>query len=104
MDSMNKSLDIKKLIEYPQVGILSKEIIKTNNRNVSLFCMAKKTEMSEHTSTKYGYIYVLEGNGIFKLENKKIKMLPGVFIEMKKNAAHSLKAMENTSFLLILFS
>lgn len=99
---MNK--EILKLIEYPEKGILSKDIVKTSDRSVSLFCMAKQTEMDEHTSTKYGYIYVLEGNGTFNLENKKIKMLPGTFIEMKKNAIHSLKAEDNTSFLLILFN
>ncbi len=94
--------NIKQLIEYPREGIISKEIKKTDKTDVSLFCMAKGTEMSEHTSTKQGFIHVLEGKGIFNLEGKDIEMKEGVFFFMKENAVHSLKAQENTSFLLML--
>ena len=65
--------------------------------------MAKGTEISEHTSTKEGFVYVVEGKGTFNLEGKKITMLPGVFIFMKKSVVHSLKAVENTSFILSLY-
>jgi len=91
--------NIKDLIEYPKNGIFSKELVK----NITLFCMAKGAELGEHTSTKEGFIYIIEGKGIFNLEGKKIKMLPGVFINMKRNAVHSLKAEKNTSFLLSLY-
>jgi len=94
--------NIKELIEYPTEGIISKEVIKTDKADVSLFCMAKGTEISEHTSTKQGFVHVIEGKGIFNLERKDIEMKEGVFIFMKENAVHSLKANENTSFLLIL--
>lgn len=87
-------------IEYPQEGILSKDIFKTEIMDISLFNMAKGAEMSKHTSTKEGFVYVLEGNGTFNLEGTEIKMEKGVMIYMKKNAVHSLKAEENTSFIL----
>ena len=93
---------INELIEYSSKGILSKDILKNNKLNITLFCMARETEISEHTSTKQGFVYVIEGDGIFNLEGKDIIMLPGVFIYMKENAIHSLKANENTSFLLVL--
>ena len=94
--------NIKEMIEYPSEGILSKEIVKNDKLDVSLFCMAAGNEISEHTSTKQGFVYVVEGKGIFNLEGKDIEMLPGVFIYMKNNAVHSLKAEENTAFLLAL--
>ena len=93
---------IKDMVEYPHEGVLSKDIVKTKKNNVSLFCMAAGTEMGEHTSIRQGFIYVVEGRGIFNLEGKEIKMLPGVFIFMKENAIHSLKAEENTAFILSL--
>jgi len=93
---------INELIEYPKKGILSKDIVKKNKLNITLFCMAKGTEISEHTSTKQGFIYVVEGNGIFNLEGEDIIMSSGVFIYMKENAIHSLNAEENTSFILVL--
>ena len=94
--------NINKLIEYPSEGILSKEIIKTEKLTADLFCMAKGTNISEHTSTKQGFVQVLEGDGIFNLEGKDIQMKKGVFIFMNENAKHSLKANENTSFILTL--
>ena len=94
--------NIKLLIEYPKEGILSKELVKTNKNNVTLFCMARGTEMSEHTSTKQGFVYVIEGKGIFNLKGKDIAMAPNILINMDKNDIHSLKAKENTSFLLFL--
>lgn len=99
---MNKNL--KKLIEYPKTGILSKEIFKDETMNCTLFCLATGAEISEHTSTRPGFVYVIEGKGIFNLAGKNIAMEAEVLIYMKKNAVHSLMAKKNTSFLLILIS
>ena len=95
---MNKN--IKDLIEYPQEGILSKEIVKNEKTDIGLFCMAKGTEMSNHTSVKPGFVHVIEGKGIFNLKGEDIEMKPGEFIYMEADAVHSLKAEENTAFLL----
>jgi nitric oxide dioxygenase len=100
MNNMDEK--INELIEYPEKGVLSKVVVKNDKLNITLFCMAKGTEISEHTSTKQGFVYVIEGKGIFNLEGKDITMSSGVFIYMKENAVHSLKADENTSFILAL--
>jgi len=94
--------NIIKLIEYPSEGILSKKISKTEKLEVSLFCMAKNTEISEHTSTKQGFVQVIEGNGTFNLQGEDIEMNPGTIIFMNENAVHSLKSNTNTSFILTL--
>lgn len=94
--------NIKQLIEYSKQGIISKEVIKTDKIDVTLFCMSADTDISEHTSTKQGFVQVIEGRGIFNLEGEDIVMEEGVFIYMNENAVHSLKAEENTSFLLFL--
>ena len=95
-------INIKKLIEYSEGGILSKELKKEEKISLTLFCMGQGTEISDHTSTKRGFVYTIEGEGTFNLEGKEIKMLPGALISLKENAVHSLKARENTSFLLFL--
>lgn len=92
------------LIAYSDGGIMSKTVEKTEKMDVTLFCMAKGTDISEHTSRKQGSVYVVEGDGIFNLEGKDIRMLPGTFIYMKEDAVHFIKASENTSFLLSLVS
>lgn len=97
------SKDIQKLIEYPDDGIISKKIMEEENLEITLFSMSKGTKISEHTSTKRGIVYVIEGDGEFILEGKSIVMAPGVLIHLRNNAVHSLNAKENTSFILYLF-
>jgi len=96
--------NIKEMIEYPAEGIISKELAKNDVADVGLFCMAKGTDMSNHTSTKPGFVQVIEGDGIFTLESEEIEMKPGVFIWMDANAVHGLKANENTTFILGLYN
>ena len=97
-------MNLKDKMDYSESGVLSKVINKTDGNNLTLFCMSSGTDISEHTSTKSGFVYVIEGNGTFVLEGEEIQMLPGVIIFMDANAKHSLKAEENTSFLLSLNS
>lgn len=95
--------NLKNLINYSAGGILSKELVKSETANVTLFCMAKTTAISKHTAGKEAIVYVTEGKGEFTLEKKTIKMLAGTMIQMKKGQLHKLSVSENTSFLLFLF-
>ena len=99
---IESNFNLEKQLEYPKSGIFSKVLVKLDNKDATLFCMSKGSELSEHTSTKEGFVFVLEGEGLFVLSGKKIKMKKNVLIHMKKNEKHSLKAIKNTSFLLIL--
>ncbi len=67
---INNWKNILELISYSEGGIISKELVKGKKNNVTLFCMASGTELSEHTSTKEGIVYVLEGKGTVILEEK----------------------------------
>lgn len=100
----NNWSNYNKYIEYPKNGVLSKQLPEFKEIDITLFCMAEGTEISEHTSARHGLVLVLEGKGVFNLEGSDIIMESGVIINMNKNAAHSLKAEINTSFLLILFN
>jgi quercetin dioxygenase-like cupin family protein len=95
-------LNLRKMISYSEGGITSKVLLKTGAMAVTVFCMAAGTELSEHTSTKEGLVYIMEGKGFFVLEGKRIPMLPDALIHMKTGAVHSLEAEEDTSFLPIL--
>jgi len=93
---------LQDLIEYPQAGILSKVLIKDNNCQYTLFCLAKDTELEEHTSTRNAAINVIKGKGTLILAGKEISLESGMFIFMPANAPHALKASENLAFLLTL--
>jgi len=94
--------DLEKMMEFPKEGIFSKVLVKTSISNHTLMCLAKGSDISEHTSTREAAVTVLKGRGIFVLNGKKIKMKPGVFIFMPSNAPHSLSAKEDLAILLSL--
>lgn len=94
--------DLSKLMEFPKEGIFSTVLAKSDSFNYTLMCLAKGTNIDTHTSTKNGCVQVLKGRGIFKLFGREIKMKPGIFIFMPKNAPHSLKADEDLAILLCL--
>lgn len=96
------TVQLHEKIEYPEVGVLSKVLIKDASCQYTLFCLAKGTEISEHTSTRNATVHVIEGQGILTLDKQEISLQPNVFVFMSANAPHALKAKENLTFLLIL--
>jgi nitric oxide dioxygenase len=94
--------DLEKMMEFPREGVFSKVLVKTEKSNHTLMCLAKGSDISEHTSTREGVVTVLKGTGVFTLFGKDIPMKPGVFIYMPANAPHSLAADEDLAFLLSL--
>ncbi|RJP29509.1 MAG: cupin domain-containing protein [Candidatus Omnitrophota bacterium] len=95
--------DLEGMMEFPREGVFSKVLVKTPESNHTLMCLARGSDISEHTSTREAVVTVLKGEGIFILEGKEIKMKPGVFIYMPKNAPHSLSADSDLAILLSLF-
>ncbi|MBS3051071.1 MAG: cupin domain-containing protein [Candidatus Aenigmarchaeota archaeon] len=95
-------LNLRDYIEYKEGGIFSR-VIKSGKYDATLFCMAEGTEMSEHTSAREGFVLIIEGSGVFKLEDNNIEMFGGKMIFMPEGTVHSLKANSNTSFILVLF-
>jgi len=94
--------DAQSMIEYPKEGILSKVLFREREMDITMFCMAKGTKMTDHTSTKEGIVYVIEGRGTFVLKGDDIEMSPGKVIYLERDAVHSLEAAEDTSFILAL--
>lgn len=102
MDLKGFSVNLKDAIQFPEGGVFSKELIKTPSFHYTVMCLSSGTSIDTHTSSKNGGVLVLEGNGVFLLEDKEIKLEPGVFIFMPANAKHSLKADKNLAILLSL--
>lgn len=93
---------LRERIEYSAEGVLSKILLKDNNCQHTLLCMAAGTNISEHASTRNAVINVIEGRGILILEGEEIQLEPGIFVFMRANAPHALRAEQNLAFLLTL--
>ena len=94
--------DLGELMRFPPEGVFSTVLAKGETSNHTLMCLGKGTDISEHTSTREAVVTVLKGKGAFLLGKKKIKLKPGVFIFMPKNAPHALRADEDLAILLSL--
>ncbi|MGB3535217.1 MAG: globin domain-containing protein [Microcoleaceae cyanobacterium] len=94
------SAHLQDLIEYPTTGIRSKVLLKDNNSQYNLFCLAAGTKIEEHTAPRNVVITVVEGTGNLNLEGKDIALAPGVFVFMPANAPHAVQATENLAFTL----
>ncbi len=97
-----KTKDLEGLMRFPPEGVFSTVLAKGEESNHTLMCLASGTDISEHTSTREAVVTVLKGKGTFLLGKKKIKLKPGIFIFMPKNAPHALRADENLVILLSL--
>ncbi|MFB2770881.1 globin domain-containing protein [Pelatocladus sp. BLCC-F211] len=95
--------NLQDLIKYPTSGIISKVLLKDNNSQYSLFCLAAGTEIDKHTSTRNALITVVEGRGNINLEGKDIALASGVFVFIPANVSHAVQARENLAFVLALW-
>ena len=94
--------NLYEMLEFPSEGVFSKVIARGEMSNHTLMCLAKGTDISEHTSSREATVTILKGTGVFVLNGKKIAMEPGVFIFMPKDAPHALRADEDLAFVLTL--
>ena len=97
-----ENINLNKEIKFSKGGIVSKVIADGKESEISLFCMAGGTVMSEHTSGREATVLVLKGKGTFNLAGKDLVLAPGVLVFMPAKTRHSLAAEDNLAFLLYL--
>jgi len=105
-DEMNELagsvLNLKKLIEYQKGSVVSREIVKSTNGNVTLFAFDKGEGLTEHTSPYDATVYIVEGRAEIKISGKVHHLQEGEFIIMPKNKPHALSAEEAFKMMLVM--
>jgi len=96
-------IDLEDMIEFARDGIVSKTLVKTAGREVSLFCMSGGQLISTHTSSFPAVIHVLRGRGEVTLAKEKFEAKPNAWFYMPAKLPHAIEATENLVFLLTLF-
>ncbi len=93
----------EKLVEMIQVqdnSIVSRQIIKKQNGNITLFAFDKDESLTEHTSPYEALIYVLEGIMVVTIGGQPQEVGGGEIILLPPNIPHSLYAKEKSKMLL----
>jgi nitric oxide dioxygenase len=96
-------VDLESVIEFAKDGIVSKTLVKTSGREVSLFCMSAGQTISTHKSNFPATIHVIQGQGDITLGNKTYHAKPNAWFYMPAQLPHSIEATGNIVFLLTLF-
>jgi len=95
-------LALKKMIEYQDGSVVSKEVIKKESGTVTLFAFDKRQGLSEHIAPFDALVNVLDGQAEVKISGKLFVVKEGEMIIMPANKPHSIQASERFKMLLVL--
>lgn len=91
---------LKDTINFQDGSIVSKQIIKKPNGNITLFAFDKDETLTEHTSPYEAFVFVVEGEMEIKIGGNPFNVKAGEIIVMPPNVPHALKAAQKSKMLL----
>ena len=87
-------------VEYADGAIVSKNVLKRDTGNISLFAFDKGEGLSEHTTPFDALVQVVDGKAEITVGGKKHQLEKGDSIIMPANIPHALKAVEKYKMVL----
>lgn len=97
-----KNFDLATLLKYQSDAVVSRQIIKKNTGNVTLFAFDKDQGLSEHTAPFDALVYIVDGRAEIRIEGKPAVVKKGQMIILPANKPHALKAVQKFKMLLIM--
>lgn len=92
--------DFSKSVDYAEGGVVSKQVIKTERGNVTLFAFDKGQGLSEHSAPFDALVQVVEGQCEITIGGKSYMLKANESIIMPANIPHALKAAESFKMIL----
>lgn len=93
-------LPIADLIAYQEGAVVSRQIVKAETGNVTLFAFDLGQELSEHTAPYDALVHVLDGEVEIRISGKPFTLKSGEAIVMPANEPHAVKALKKFKMLL----
>jgi len=90
------------LVEYQANSIVSREIVKKDTGNVTLFAFDEGQGLSEHTAPFDALVVVLDGAALITIAGTEHRLAAGQFIVMPAGKPHALKAPSRFKMLLVM--
>jgi quercetin dioxygenase-like cupin family protein len=87
-------MSLETLISYQEGSIVSRQIIKKETGNITLFAFAVGQGLTEHTSSFDALVQVLEGEAEVTISKKPFRLKAGDVILMPAQHPHALKAVK----------
>ena len=100
---MSETINKESLIDavsYQNGSIVSKQIIKKSNGNITLFAFDKNESLTEHTSPYEAVVYMVDGEMEITIGGTPYNVKAGEILIMPANIPHGLKAVLKSKMLL----
>lgn len=93
-------LSLAQLVDYSDGGVVSKQVLKNEAGNITLFSFDKGQGLSAHTAPFDAMVQVLDGEAEIKINGEPHLVKQGESIIMPANITHALFAVEKFKMLL----
>ena len=93
-------LNFSQQIEYSDGGIISKQVLKNEAGNITLFSFDKDQILSEHTAPFDAMVQIIEGEAEIFINKHSHILKAGESIIMPANVPHALSATKQFKMLL----
>ena len=97
---MTEKINFNEAIAYAMGAVVSKQIIKKETGNVTLFAFDKGEGLSEHTAPFDALVQLLDGKAEIIVGGQPYVLTQGESIVMPAGIPHALKAIEQFKMLL----
>lgn len=87
-------------IAYTEAGIVSRQVMKNEKGNVSLFAFAKGEALSEHIAPFDALVQIIEGEALIIIGGQPFSLKSGDSIIMPANISHAVQAVEKFKMIL----
>lgn len=98
--SKGEVLNFRSLVDYSVGGVVSKQILKSESGNITLFSFDKGQGLSEHTAPFDAMVQILEGVAEIRINGKPLTVGEGETVIMPADVPHALQAVERFKMLL----
>ncbi len=93
-------LNIANLADYQENAVVSSQVLKVKNGNVTLFAFDKGQELSEHSTPFDALVQVLDGEAEIIISGESFALGAGQSIIMPADKPHAVVATEQFKMLL----
>jgi len=100
MEEIIKKILLNDEINYQDGSVVSKQIIKKPNGNITLFAFDKDESLTEHTSPYQAVVYMVDGEMEIKIGGNPYNVKAGEIILLPPNVPHGLVALQKSKMLL----
>ena len=96
----DETIDLCTLVDYKTGQVVSRTLAQNKYLNLTLFAFSKGEGLSAHKSTGDAMVQVLDGTGIFTVNEQAQTVGTGYTIVLPANVSHAVYAQENFKMLL----